>query len=287
MLYYLLCDCVGSTSRRLNHYVAGIGTGCKIMSNVPTVPTYILLGDDLFREGLRLLLSRTCFRPYGCAIDLDDLTGVPSGRTTLFIVGTKQANLCSRIRDQYPLALIVAMANESDPLPLATALENGANAALFSSVSPSALVSTLRALKDGKLILIDSRLWSRELQPRTEEPTTPLLQDRASPPLQNDASYDAADEAHGAKQLSSREVAILQRIVQGDSNKHIAKFFGITEPTVKAHVKAILRKLGANNRTQAAIWAINHNVRSEHAAGCSDNPDPRRNGVRRGEPHIA
>src|SRR5690242_21607688 len=121
------------------------------MSSDPTMPTYILQSDDLFREGLRLLLSGTCFRPQGCAIELDDLIDVPRNQTTLFIVGAKQALICNKIRDRYPLALIVAMADESNPRSLATALENGANAALFNSVSPSALVSTLRALTDGKI----------------------------------------------------------------------------------------------------------------------------------------
>jgi two-component system, NarL family, nitrate/nitrite response regulator NarL len=231
-----------------------------IMSNDHTMPTYILQSDDLFREGLRLLLSGTCFRPQGCAIELDDLTEVPRDRTILFIIGAKQAVICSKIRDQYPLALIVAMADESNPRSLATALENGANAALFSSVSPGALVSTLHALAEGKLILIDARLWSREMQTRAEEAPSPLLQDRASPPLQNEVPWDVAEEPHALKQLSSRELAILKRIVQGESNKHIARFFSITEPTVKAHVKAILRKIGANNRTQAAIWALNHKL---------------------------
>jgi two-component system, NarL family, nitrate/nitrite response regulator NarL len=229
----------------------------EFMSSDPTLPTYILQSDDLLREGLRLLLSATCFRPHGCATELDDLTEIPRDRTTLFIVGAKQAVICGKIRDQYPLALIVAMADESNPRSLATALENGANAALFSSVSPSALVNTLRALTDGKLILIDARLWSREIHPRAEE-VSAVLQDRLSPPIQNDVPWDMADEAHGLKQLSSRELAILKRIVQGESNKHIARYFSITEPTVKAHVKAILRKIGASNRTQAAIWALNH-----------------------------
>src|ERR1700682_2906881 len=40
--------------------------------------------------------------------------------------------------------------------------------------------------------------------------------------------------------------------------KHVARFFDIAEPTGKAHVKAIFRKIGASNRTQAAIWALNH-----------------------------
>jgi DNA-binding NarL/FixJ family response regulator len=58
--------------------------------------------------------------------------------------------------------------------------------------------------------------------------------------------------------LSTREIAILQCIMHGDSNKLIARHFEIAESTVKAHVKAILRKIRVGNRTQAAIWAIGH-----------------------------
>jgi two-component system nitrate/nitrite response regulator NarL len=46
--------------------------------------------------------------------------------------------------------------------------------------------------------------------------------------------------------------------MDGDSNKIIARKFDITEATVKVHVKAILRKIQAKNRTQAAIWAASH-----------------------------
>jgi two-component system nitrate/nitrite response regulator NarL len=47
-------------------------------------------------------------------------------------------------------------------------------------------------------------------------------------------------------------------MIEGDSNKSIARKIGIADATVKVHVKAILRKLQVQNRTQAAIWAKNH-----------------------------
>ncbi len=224
------------------------------MSSDLAVPTFILQRDGLFREGLRLILSSTRFHPHGCGMDLDDLDEVPRDRPVLFIigVGTNQALICSRIRHQYPMAFVVAVADESDSGSLASALEDGANAALFSSVSPDALVSTLQAVINERLILIDSRLWSLEIQPRSEERLPSLAE--------NEINSEAADDLLATKQLSSREMAILERIVRGDSNKHVARFFNIAEPTVKAHVKAILRKLGANNRTQAAIWAVNHRI---------------------------
>jgi hypothetical protein len=46
--------------------------------------------------------------------------------------------------------------------------------------------------------------------------------------------------------------------LRGDSNKMIARELGITEATVKVHLKGLLRKIGAGNRTQAAIWAMNN-----------------------------
>jgi two-component system nitrate/nitrite response regulator NarL len=228
------------------------------------VPTYILESDGLFREGLRLILSTTRFRPRGCAIELDDLTDVPGDKAVLFIVGegANQVEIYSRIRKEYPLALIVAVADESNSRSLAGALEDGANAVLFRSVPPSALVSTLQAVMNGKVILIDSRLWSLEIQPKAEERLSPALQneERSSPPLQNEIPWEIAEETLAIKDLSAREVAILERIVRGESNKDVARFFKIAEPTVKAHVKAIFRKIGASNRTQAAIWAVHHKL---------------------------
>ena len=57
--------------------------------------------------------------------------------------------------------------------------------------------------------------------------------------------------------LSQREVEILDFLVRGESNKSIARQLNVTEPTVKAHVKGLLRKIRVSNRTQAAIWAVN------------------------------
>ena len=62
--------------------------------------------------------------------------------------------------------------------------------------------------------------------------------------------------------LSAREVDILESIMKGMANKVIARQFDICEATVKVHVKAILRKLGVENRTQAATWAVKQGIGS-------------------------
>jgi two-component system, NarL family, nitrate/nitrite response regulator NarL len=62
----------------------------------------------------------------------------------------------------------------------------------------------------------------------------------------------------GARTLSAREAEILWCLLDGAPNKMIARKLDVAEATVKVHVKAILRKIGAANRTQAAMWAMDY-----------------------------
>lgn len=82
--------------------------------------------------------------------------------------------------------------------------------------------------------------------------------------------------------LSDREIEILESIMAGMANKVIARQFGICEATVKVHVKAILRKLGVENRTQAATWGVKNglgepvqlNLREVRPIRAAINPPP-------------
>lgn len=58
-----------------------------------------------------------------------------------------------------------------------------------------------------------------------------------------------------AEKLSARELQVLEKLCEGKANKEIARDLGIQEPTVKLHVKTLYRKMGASNRTQAAMMA--------------------------------
>jgi DNA-binding CsgD family transcriptional regulator len=92
------------------------------------------------------------------------------------------------------------------------------------------------------------------------------------PPLTEFASANAGDRqvaeiiGHIAqssrlaipKEPSPREVAVLTQLIRGDSNKRIARNLGITEATVKVHLKSLMRKIGVTNRTQAAMWATSN-----------------------------
>ena len=77
--------------------------------------------------------------------------------------------------------------------------------------------------------------------------------------------------------LSEREVQILDGLVKGHPNKVIARTCNVTEATVKVHMKSILRKVRVDNRTQAAIWAMENGYAADGSNGRQLNPDSARN----------
>lgn len=87
---------------------------------------------------------------------------------------------------------------------------------------------------------------------------TVLDGDRWAPPAAFNAPAAAADEHDAAQRLrdlTPQQFRVLQMLGSGLLNKQIGYDLGVSEATVKAHVTAILRKLGANNRTQAVLIA--------------------------------
>jgi len=66
--------------------------------------------------------------------------------------------------------------------------------------------------------------------------------------------------------LSQREEEILRSVVRGHSNKMIARTCGVTDATIKVHMKSILRKIRVANRTQAAIWALGQGYGADNDA---------------------
>lgn len=92
--------------------------------------------------------------------------------------------------------------------------------------------------------------------------------------LEAATAADLLQERSRAISLSARENQILQCLVQGLSNKLIAREFNISEATVKVHVKALLRKTQMANRTQAAIWAVNNRIGEQDNNGNGRGPAP-------------
>jgi len=211
-----------------------------------TIPcrTTLIEPNQLFREGLKHLLAGTRFdvssefsaresavrsAPSGAAPDLP----IPD----LLIIGLSNSDArdLRPLREAYPATRIVVLADGLTVDSLREAMAAGIDGFLIKDVSPEALIQSLH------LIMLGEKVFPTNL--------APMLIQMSMPTAQPDASF---------RGLSPREQEILQALVTGASNKLIASRLGITEATVKVHLKTLLRKIDVANRTQAAIWALNH-----------------------------
>lgn len=138
---------------------------------------------------------------------------------------------------------IVLMTAYDDAAQTVHAVQVGAWAYCNKEVRPEQLVDTLRRVAAGQIILGDERLEPEQLAywlaMQAEAITLPHR-----------------DPAGLFEPLTGREMAVLNYLTQGMSNKEIAGMLGISPETVKNHVTAVLRKLGVDDRTKAAILAL-------------------------------
>jgi len=214
----------------------------------------ILLIDDhtLFRAGLRDLLTR---RDIKVVADVGDgAEGVKiAAENDLDIVlldmrmpqmdGISVLKVLKEASPDLPVAMLTTSSDESD---LVGALRNGAQGYLLKDMEPDELVVALREIVSGKTVV------------------APDLAPVLASAVQGD-SFDS----HAVKEekedpfavLTPREYEILTLLAEGQSNKVIARNLGISDGTVKLHVKAILRKLNISSRITAAVMAVEHGVK--------------------------
>jgi two-component system nitrate/nitrite response regulator NarL len=209
-----------------------------------TSRTILIEPNRLFREGLKHLLNGTRFG-VGTEFNTVDLarTAAETAETPDLVISgqavTDEADL-HVLRQAFPTARIVVLADDLSVEALRAAMGGGADGFLSKSVSPEALIQSLQ------LVMLGEKVFPTNL--------AAMLLDMT-----------AAGPQHSVRGLSPREQEILQALVTGASNKMIANKLGITEATVKVHLKTLLRKLDVNNRTQAAIWAMNNGFTAEGA----------------------
>jgi two-component system nitrate/nitrite response regulator NarL len=149
---------------------------------------------------------------------------------------------------QHPSARIVVIANSFDLHLVPLTVAAGVDSFCLATVDREVLINVLELTILGEQILP----WS-VIQPLLVAPTFSGLK-------QTSSSSDQSAPNPKVGKLSPRETVILQSLMGGEANKIIARKLEITEATIKVHVKSILRKIGAANRTQAAMWA-NENLR--------------------------
>jgi two-component system nitrate/nitrite response regulator NarL len=229
-----------------------------------TFPTALVGPNILFRDGIARILKTTDFRVIASGPHVDNFALPPQCGPILLLIDAVD-DMCEAVgeislfKEQHPAGNVAILANHCRPNDMVAAYRAGANAYLGKSVTPDAFVKVL------ELVMLGETIVPRQL-------LALIGTESASLPNVNPSVCSDVDSTF---RLSAREKCILRHIVDGNPNKIIARKTEISEATVKVHVKAILRKIGVRNRTQAAIWAVNHNYAvnvSAHIASASAIP---------------
>jgi len=133
------------------------------------------------------------------------------------------------IRNEFPDARVIVLTTYTGDVQVLRALKAGAQAYLLKNALHKQLLETIRAVHAGKKTL--------------------------SPEVSYEIAEHATDDS-----LTPAEIAVLRLIAAGNANKQIADQLSITEETVKSRVKNILSKLGANDRTHAAMIGLKRGI---------------------------
>jgi two-component system nitrate/nitrite response regulator NarL len=167
----------------------------------------------------------------------------------------------------------VLLAAAQTPEDIVAALRSGACGFLCQDIPGERLLRSLELIALGEMVVhpqlawtpaaseSDSNLYAVGNHGVARSAAPQLLQTIESRSTSSGFDFEAASDRQSGEavpSLSRREMLILRMLMQGASNKVIARNLVITESTVKVHMKAILRKLRLQNRTQAAIWARNN-----------------------------
>ena len=225
----------------------------------------ILVGKSiLLREGLATILREANFRILASVSSADDLLPgkIRSQESLLLLVHTGNSfetavSQIETLRNEHPLARIVMVADRYRLGEMVAALRAGANGYFVDVLTCDVFIRSLELVTLGQT---PPAFVSLVLGPEEEQ----LDEQVARKEKTHENSITSAKDMLGP-QLSAREKSILRSLIEGASNKSIARKFDLAEATVKVHVKAILRKIQVQNRTQAAIWGMNNEFLTQTA----------------------
>ncbi len=215
------------------------------------INVFLIDANKLFREGMKRLFEGTPFNVVGEAGSLrEGLSALGTGTNPDLILidlpsgADEEVDAMRTLRENHPSIRIVILTNDLETRRLSAALGAGAGGYLLKDIACEALMQSLKLVMMGEKVF-PTHLAELLVSGRTEDMGAELPTRR--------------------KGLSQREVQILRCLLNGNSNKMIANHLNITEATVKVHLKSLLRKINASNRTQAAIWALNNGIGDQTA----------------------
>jgi two-component system nitrate/nitrite response regulator NarL len=220
-------------------------------SIVPHIVTLLICRNTLLCAGLRHILSDTRFALADDVFEpTSDISAFAGSEPVLILLCESLAldaylETLTRLKAQCPSAWVVVLADHLEPDAVMRLHEAGLSGLCSPAMVGSGLVKALELVIAGETFLPAAIGLA-------------LLEQRSGR-VQPEAQAVGTTGAGGlAGRLSDREARVLRSLMQGDSNKVIARQLGLSEATVKVHIKSILRKVKAANRTQAAMWACQH-----------------------------
>ncbi|WP_318338591.1 response regulator transcription factor [Defluviimonas sp. D31] len=202
----------------------------------------IIETDCIMREGLMRVLSRRPLKMVDAWSSVEEASAAPHPSDALDVIlvslvrqGRLEPDEAELLRQRYPSAHIALMVEQNceSVAPMAAAAR--VDGVLLSSSTPANLVKSLELIALGEHFFPMPFGW-------------------------DDVGSQATDETESSgpellEKLSVRERQVLDGLAKGAPNKVIARHLDISDATVKVHVKSILRKTGATNRTEVALWA--------------------------------
>ncbi|WP_247832040.1 response regulator transcription factor [Bradyrhizobium sp. 200] len=232
--------------------------------------TIVVGKSALLREGLAGILRSANFRILASVSCADDLPpNKPRQPQPLFLIvhtGNDFDPTLEQIelfRDRHPGGRIAVVADDFRLNELVSAFRAGANGYFVDVMTCDVFIKSVELVMMGETIF-PSAFLSFILDSEGNHPLEAARSD------ENGEAILVTTEDTIAPQLSPREKSILRCLIEGNSNKCIARKIDIAEATVKVHVKAILRKIRVQNRTQAAIWGMNNAAISNSPPSISD-----------------
>lgn len=207
----------------------------------------LVIVDDhaMVREGLRTLLGdEDGIDIIGDAGDGEDALELIAERTPdivlmdIVLPGMSGVEAAAALQESgSPAKVVLLTSSLGDDLRLIEAINAGVMGYLLKDVSKSELLAAIRSAHRG----------------------APAFH----PAVQKQLIRRAAGERMPHEALTARELDILKEIARGKSNKAIAYDLDLTEGTVKGYVSVVLSKLGVDDRTQAALYAVKHGLAEE------------------------
>jgi two-component system, NarL family, nitrate/nitrite response regulator NarL len=233
------------------------------MTNMLQITTILGCKNSMLREGIKHILSSTRYKvhPEDLSCRSTALPQLYGNASLLFIIDSNlypngMSNLVRELKAQHAQARIVVLADGFNLEEMKLVIQAGADGYCLATTGCEALIKYLDLVMLGEVVFPSSALLNA-ISPsgeRAEEPKESAPISMSFP--QAERLMDAKDSV--IRTLSSREAEILQCLMEGAPNKVIARKLDVAEATVKVHIKAILRKIRVANRTQAAMWAVNH-----------------------------